>query len=312
MIRLLKFAIFVSTLCIVSIKANEPKEVAQRFSLKVHKAWKEKALNITKSKESYETLGINRNVMPPKFQEDFDRLDKLPPIESFFIEPETVCLPDDREAEYLTEKKPWSGVCQLLIEVGVGSYARGSGFLISPTCVLTAGHCVHEGENGKYFLSVEVIPGCRGNYRPFGSKTSSLLKASEGWKVQGTPADDFGLVILDKPFEPDQNGNLPYNFTLANLEDVVLESGQIYVTGYPSDKPFGTQWSDTDPIQSLTPTRLFYNSDTYEGHSGSPILFGGESGPVVGIHNYGGCSNKCTRINASVKAEIETWIKSSQ
>jgi V8-like Glu-specific endopeptidase len=167
---------------------------------------------------------------------------------------------------------------------------------------------VHMGDGGSFFESVEVIPGCRGAVAPFGSQTSSNLRASERWRQEGRYADDYGAILLSEPFQPSQNGGVPRVVPFAVLPDSALQDATVHISGYPADKPFGTQFRDSDPISHTQAQRLRYMTDTYGGHSGSPVFFGGPEGPSVGIHNYGGCANKATRINENVAQAINTWI----
>lgn len=234
--------------------------------------------------------------------------DKIVPIESFFFEPpESVCDPDDRVLVQDTTVFPYSAVCQLIIHLPGNRRARGTGWLMGPQLVVTAGHCVHEGEGGGYFESVEVIPAMNGATRPFGSQMASqnALRASSSWISQGSLAGDYGAILLDRPFESD-SGASPGVFETAVRTDAELDGAMLELSGYPGDKAFGEQWIDQDPVSSLQPGRIRYYLDTYGGQSGS----GSRTLPdnqVVGIHNYGSCPNKSTRITAEVKSVLDAW-----
>lgn len=41
-------------------------------------------------------------------------------------------------------------------------------------------------------------------------------------------------------------------------------------------------------------------------------MFAGPGGPCIGIHNYGGCSDKSTRINQVVKQVIDEWMQEAE
>jgi len=309
LVRCRAFVFIIGIFPAVSI-ADEPPEKGVRFVPMGKASWQSLALaGSGAEKTGYSFYSIDKSKMTPENQRNFEELDGLPSIDAFFFEKqESVCDPDERVPEVNTEAGPWSGVCQLVINMGGGRRAVGTGFLVSPTCVLTAGHCVHQGESGSFFESVEVIPGCRGNSKPFGSQTSSNLKATDAWKQAGVMAEDYGVIVLPREFGPNENGAIPAILSVAVLSDEALKSGSVYVSGYPADKAFGTQWSDADPVADVKPQRLFYNVDTYGGHSGSPVLFGGSRGPVVGVHNYGGCNNKSTRVTDAVKKQVEVWV----
>lgn len=242
-----------------------------------------------------------------------DETRSAPPIESFFFEvPESVCFPDERERVRDTTVLPYSAACQLVINLPGGRQARGTGWLMGPRLVITAGHCVHEGEGGNFFDSVEVIPAMNGATRPFGAQTAgrASLRACNDWKTSGTLAGDYGAILLDRPFTSTSGsspGALEAVFrTDGELNDTVLE-----LSGYPGDKNFGEQWADRDPVSALEAGRLQYFLDTYGGQSGSGVRTVSDN-KVVGIHNYGGCPNKCTRVTAAVKLDLDGWLAESE
>ena len=242
----------------------------------------------------------------------YAKLAKLPPIAKFFFEtPDSICLPDDRIQRTDTSAFPWSANCQLVITMSNGQQAIGTGWFYGPKLVVTAGHCVHEGEGGNHFSSIEVIPGMSGTNEPFGSKSSGKLRASAQWKSSGSMAHDYGAIILSEGFQlPD--GKKPGVFSAVALSDAALTSLAIRISGYPGDKPFGTQWFDSGSVMTVNPQRLHYTIDTFGGHSGSAVIRMNNNQPeAVGIHNYGGCPNRCTRITAEVKADLDQWLAES-
>jgi glutamyl endopeptidase len=244
--------------------------------------------------------------------ESYRALADLPPIESYFFGlPETVCFPDERKQVHATTQTPFSANCQLVITLpGDGaSKAVGTGWLLGPRLVVTAGHCVHEGAGGNFFPAVEVIPGMNGPLRPFDSQVSGELRASQGWKIHGSVAQDYGAILLQNDFRA-ADGSAPGNHEIAILGDAELNNLPIYLAGYPADKEFGSQWTDDDPVTSIQSARLRYMIDTYGGHSGSAVIPMGRK-EVVGIHNYGGCPNHCTRITAEVKTDLDKWLAES-
>jgi V8-like Glu-specific endopeptidase len=110
---------------------------------------------------------------------------------------------------------------------------------------------------------------------------------------------------LDRDFSA-TDGSAPGYHQIAVLSDQELTSLAVYLSGYPADKQFGSQWTDADPISGVQAARLRYMIDTYGGHSGSAVIPVGRS-EAVGIHNYGGCPNQCTRITPHVKADLDQW-----
>ena len=123
-------------------------------------------------------------------------------------------------------------------------------------------------------------------------------------------AHDYGPVILPSSFKA-SDGSVPRHHQITVLTDTELANLSIHLSGYPADKEFGSQWTDDDPITAIQGGRLQYMIDTYGGHSGSAIIPVGRT-EAVGIHNYGGCPNRCTRITSHVKADVEQRIAESK
>ena len=79
-------------------------------------------------------------------------------------------------------------------------------------------------------------------------------------------------------------------------------------SGYPGDKAFGTQWYNAGRITKIRKRRFEYMLDTAGGQSGSPTWRYSEGKRhVIGVHAYGGCPNKSTRITKSVFANMKSW-----
>src|SRR4029450_3925081 len=58
---------------------------------------------------------------------------------------ESVLGPDDRARILDTELPPWRMICALEMRGPSGAGAIGTGWLVGPRTILTAGHCVHSG-----------------------------------------------------------------------------------------------------------------------------------------------------------------------
>ncbi len=228
---------------------------------------------------------------------------------------ESVCIPDTRKRVLNSAEAPWSGNCFLRIETSDGMYAGGTGWLIAPNIVLTAGHCVHSGEGGEFFKSVEVIPGFDANsvdLPPFGSRVSTNLRASDNWKSEGDWGADYGAIILESGFG---GAKAPATYLPFVLADNELGGLVVNISGYPADLVSGVQYYSGGKITKVTGDRLFYEIDTAGGMSGSAVIWndpGDERRRVVGIHNYGGCPNKASRITVNVKSDIDAWTSEAK
>jgi V8-like Glu-specific endopeptidase len=103
-------------------------------------------------------------------------------------------------------------------------------------------------------------------------------------------------------------GNTVGWFGFACLSGSSLRNLLVNNAGYAGDKPFGTLWFNAGRITRVTTRRLYYMIDTYGGHSGSPVWRSrGGRRYGVGVHNYGGCPNKATRITRPVFENMKNW-----
>jgi glutamyl endopeptidase len=125
-----------------------------------------------------------------------------------------------------------------------------------------------------------------------------------GWTEHTNPEFDYGAIILPN----DELGNLVGWFGLEVLDDAALNGLLVNLSGYPGDKPFGTQWYMDESVMSVQSKRLFYMIDSFGGQSGSPVwrLRNGEY-HAVGIHAYGGCPNGATRIDQETFNRLFDW-----
>jgi V8-like Glu-specific endopeptidase len=212
----------------------------------------------------------------------------LPHIGSSFSQPENVCGNDDR-ALVNTQNVPYRYICSLVITAANGSRYIGSGFFISQRCVITSGHCVFMSNAGGWVRSIQVIPGRSGGNAPFGSQVSSNFRSVTGWTQNNNSDFDQGAIILpDNTLFNRIGGYFGYSELRAST---ILNN-----SGYPGDKPSGTQWFNAGAPTRVTDYKLEYMIDTAGGQSGSPVFVNSPSRSVVGVHGYGGCPNKAVRV----------------
>ena len=83
----------------------------------------------------------------------------------------------------------------------------------------------------------------------------------------------------------------------------------INISGYPGDKPAGTQWYHSGKVTAVNTRKVYYSADTMGGQSGSAVyrIINGAR-MAVAVHAYGGAtSNSGTRINAEVYNRMTSW-----
>lgn len=211
---------------------------------------------------------------------------------------------DDRLRVSDTTLYPYRAIVHIQSSLGTCS-----GWLIGPSTIATAGHCVYDDINNVWASGVTVYPGRDGNKFPYGSVPAYRLFTVTGW-TEGNREYDYGAIQLSEPVG-NTTGYFGFRSTPASLNDIIVN-----LSGYPSDKPSGTQWQHSNRIVQSEDRQLFYPIDTFRGQSGSPVYeFNNPdcAGPCgLAIHaygRYGGSSfNRGTRINSDVFDNLVTWI----
>jgi len=221
--------------------------------------------------------------------------------------PQIVIQQDDRHQVAQTTVFPANAIAQLMITKPNGQSAGATGTFIGPRTLLTAGHAVfiRDAANVGFALGISVIPGRAGAaVMPFGFKAATAVYAPPAWTDNGDVDNDYGLVFLSEDFAP-------ATFSVVATSDAELNNLAVTISGYPVDKEFGTQWFAAREIQSVTPTQLLYDIDTFEGQSGSAVYSGvaGGGAAALGVHRFGAATgNLATRITAAIKADLDARI----
>jgi glutamyl endopeptidase len=216
---------------------------------------------------------------------------------------------DDRVRITNTSIYPWRVHASLLITARDGSRWIGTGWFIGPHTLMTAGHVVYIKNSGVpgrdgWVRSIDVMPGRNGNSLPYGTVRSSNFRSVTGWTNNGDQNFDYGAIII-----PTNLGNTTGWFGFGVYADADLLNTVANISGYPGDKPGGSQWYDAHRIAAVNSRKVYYDIDTAGGQSGSAvyrILNGDRYG--VAIHAYGGATtNSGTRIVQPVFNNMVAW-----
>jgi len=260
--------------------------------------------------------------LPPPQAESKDGLEIVktkpsgkPKIPPGFLMPFNVIGDDDRTEIEDTSDFPNRSICFLRITFADGSTGTGTGWLVAPRTVISAGHCVFDHPTGGRVISVEVTPGAsRKNPAPFGSYLCTQVACSEAWQKDGWKLNqpdvhdhDYGAIFLN---EDSRVGELLGYFGYQDIQTEILQSRPFCLCGYPSDKPEHSQWYHVRNLSGVNERNLSYEIDTYFGQSGAPVWYVGKDGNrfVIGVHNAGSSrANFATRLNDPVFQQIKTW-----
>lgn len=214
------------------------------------------------------------------------------------LENRRIIIGDDERQQVDPSVLPYRCVCQLLIRGKRGNSFFGTGFLIAKRCVITAGHCVFF--SGQWASTITVVPGANGESAPLGKFIASRFRSTTGWTVNGDFNFDYGALLMeDDSLFKAVGGYLPYA-----IDDGTTD---LQLTGYPLDKG-GSQWKSAGPPKNRSKYRLYYEMDTVEGNSGSPVFASsGGAYTVIGLHTQGESPNWGLRVREEVKNHWDQW-----
>jgi glutamyl endopeptidase len=202
--------------------------------------------------------------------------------------------------------------------VGLLQTLNGKGIctatLISPTAIITNGHCVvedHEKIPMKLspVTSFTFVPGLLDakSGAPFGTYKVRRVDTLKAWTETGDMAYDVAVLHLTTPVK------LPQVIVHKVSSEASVESRQLYVTGYPGDKPYGTLWECRGTLRDavISSNRIVHNADTIPGESGSIIRVKvGNSWAAVGVHRGSvNQDNVGVLFTPNIYNAIQRWLK---
>ncbi len=222
---------------------------------------------------------------------------------------ETVHGPDDRVQITDTAAYPWRVHASLLIVARDNSTWIGTGWFIGKRTLVTAGHCVfikNSGVPGRdgWVKSIDVMPGRNGASLPYGSVKSTSFRSVTGWTTNGDQNFDYGAILI-----PTDLGSQTGWFGYGVYGDQELRGVVANISGYPGDKPSGTQWYDHHAVAAVDARKVYYDIDTMGGQSGAAVYRIKDGKRVaIAVHAYGGgVTNSGTRIIRPVYDNLTAW-----
>jgi glutamyl endopeptidase len=217
---------------------------------------------------------------------------------------------DDRIQIMDTTQYPWRAIADLIITAADNSLWKGTAWFIGPHTLATAGHVVFIYNPSKpyhgWVRSIQVWPGRNDSIPTFPPVTSTDFRTVTPWAQSGDLRYDYGAIRI-----PTELGNTVGRFGFGVHSDSDLLGGWTFcLSGYPVDKPDGTQWWHCRQLASVDSTYLYYDIDIYFGQSGSPVFrFIGGDVVASGIHSagLGPTVNRGTRIVQTVYDNLVAW-----
>lgn len=144
---------------------------------------------------------------------------------------------------------PWSAACRVFFTQAGTNYLC-SGTLIDERHVITAGHCVNQGNGGQWSTNVVVYPAWNASGGSYGAANGIQLASWTDWTVSGSFNGDVGWIRLDRPVGA-LTGWMGYGY---NSDDNFYRSTTFNMAGYPGNSGC---WSGA-------PNQLYYGSGLYD------------------------------------------------
>ena len=183
-----------------------------------------------------------------------------------------------------------------------------TGTLIGKHHILTAGHCVYNISNDKWYSKLNVSLGQNGSSRPYGTTGWEKAICVKGWTKSHKRDYDYAMIVLKSDIG-NTVGWMGYGWNSS------MPRYLVNISGYPADKsPVESMWYSRGKLKIVTPYRLYHDCDTFPGNSGSGIYLSfpprSTIQTICGIHAYGVDStgyNSGTRITQTVFNNLSNW-----
>lgn len=184
-----------------------------------------------------------------------------------------------------TTDSPWREVCRLVIEDS-SHRELATGWLISPTVVVTARHAFLHTSNPR----ISVSPGFNDGHDPFGTFFSQTVREA----IDGS---DCAAVFLSQPVDTTRIGTFGFRVTNAPVPEAVAVIG--YITRDGGDD----QYTGEGRVLDLR-AELKYDIATKKGQSGGPVCSTSAPRTVVAIHKD---FQVATPITESLFEQLRRW-----
>ncbi|MEW5251369.1 trypsin-like serine peptidase [Microbulbifer sp. 2201CG32-9] len=207
---------------------------------------------------------------------------------------------DDRVAINNPARFPFNTIATIRYDnTCSGNYkAWGTGSLVGPHMLLTAGHVVYNRSKGKVNQTCNYIqPGAYHDsatgaiVHPYGERTISDTKykrTNNKWADSSYSPErgvDYGAIRLVCPFE-DINTYMPMVF---DLSPTFINTSGYPIKDLPSTGNIGDQWRGAGSVTAQANRTITYDQRSTSGASGSPVW----------IYNAGAATRRITAVNTA-------------
>jgi len=214
-----------------------------------------------------------------------------------------------------TTAYPFSAV----VEITLGTADDGSnlgactGWMYAPNMVATAAHCVYDPAkvaDGYFHVSgMKVWRGINGSTStaPYGSCGVTASRAAAAY-INGDWRFDYAALKLNCPVA--NQPVLNYDAVAPGIAWPTRVVGYPHNAQYPTMYPTDTQWYSDGKVGNYDAYLVYYDNDTENRMSGSPVMmWTGTAYKVVAIHSrgYNASYNTGPRITSAVVTDLSNW-----
>jgi glutamyl endopeptidase len=176
---------------------------------------------------------------------------------------------DRRQAIQHPDAPPYRRICKLELFYRSTARQEGTGWLAAPRVIVTAAHLVASRFYGAALAARARFPDGTVEVR-----NPKAFLANTGWHEKGAMDYDIGAIMLRDPISD------PLAWRAASPTELLRRLHEI--AGFPRGS--GILVAHSGALVPSGGRQVFYDIDTEDGQSGSPILRTGD-GVIVGLHN---------------------------
>jgi V8-like Glu-specific endopeptidase len=223
------------------------------------------------------------------------------------ISPFEVIGRDERVRVERTDRPPWWWICRLSITYESGALAAGTGFLIGPRAIATAGHNIRRAGHGAA-ARIACTFGLNGG-AAISVDDAIAAQSHPTWRSSFNPKFDVGCVFIKSKI-----GESLGWFNVTSPNDAALRNltGVINCAGYDDTEkqPLNSLWYANGALAGFDSAYLHYMLDTSAGQSGSPVFHTTANARrnAIAIHAYfDGRQNRGVRMTPELVSLFRIW-----
>ncbi len=194
---------------------------------------------------------------------------------------------------------PWLNTVRLVISTSEG-VGVGTGFMIGPNTIATAGHNVYQQTWGGFAYNILVVPAYNGGQQPYGSYLTTSYACGGNWYNYQDNTDDWAIIRIN------YNIGLSTGYLGLKWQSASYNGTTAKAVGYPEEDNIHMYYSSGTVNYSAA--RLLRGSwSLQKGMSGGPVhTYYADTGyTAIGFNS---CIRTINGVAHSEAMRIDEWI----